>query len=162
MGRGQTAIFARSEAPSKVRDHFSDVMGNRRGSARGDAPEPALPPRLVNGTSYGSHTSQKIIDILEFARAKGTRLRIHPGDPKTGRDWGDVYDVTGTIGRSGGTIKVPLIIPRANSMGGGAISTDSIVRIRYANRREGGDLYRHPKYTPPPKKDYADWDKHFA
>jgi hypothetical protein len=100
----------------------------------------------VNGTFYHADTSKDIINYLEVIKAKGFRVRFHWGDTKTGKDWGDTYDVCGTIGRSTGTIKIPLLINNARSMGGGALLDDCIVKITYANKKEGGVLYQHPKY----------------
>lgn len=118
---------------------------------------------IVNGTTYHSNTPRKVIGILERARANGDRIRVHYGDTGTGQDWGDVYDVTGTIGRSTGPIKIPLMIANSRSTGGPGILDHCIVRIRWANRAQGGDLYRHPTYTPPPREDHpSDWEKHFA
>lgn len=105
--------------------------------------------RIVNGTHYHRETPQEVIEVLEMSRQMNTRIRVHYGDVKTGRDWGDLYDVTGTIGRSMGLTKVPLMISNITSNGGPAMLDHCIVRIRHANRRHGGDLYRHPNYTPP-------------
>ena len=101
---------------------------------------------VVNGTSYHASTPQAVIDVLERARLHHTRIRIHYGDTETGRDWMDVYDVEGTLGRSMGPTKVPLLLTSARSMGGAALLDHCIIRIRYANRKQGGDLYRHPLY----------------
>lgn len=117
---------------------------------------------IVNGTVYGGETPPEVIDVLERSMRTGMRIRIHYGDTD-GRDWGDVYDVTGRVGRSMGPLHIPLMVANARSSGGPGILDHCIVRIRHANRRDGGDLYRHPTYTPPPREDHPlDWDKHFA
>lgn len=103
---------------------------------------------VVNGTSYPDVTPWAVIDVLEAARASGQRIRVHYGDSNTGQDWGDIHDVRGTVGRSMGPVKVPLLIANSRSMGGGAILTGAIVRIR-TTRKPRRDLYRHPSYTPP-------------
>lgn len=102
-----------------------------------------------NGTTYADDTPQAVIDVLERARQNGTRVRVHYGDTGNGADWGDTCDVAGTIGRSTGSKKIPLLIPNARSTGGAGVLTRHIVRIRYANRAQGGDLYRHPGYHVP-------------
>ena len=101
---------------------------------------------IIDGTTYHHDTSMKIVRLLEHLRLTGQRVRFYWGDTKTGLDWGDTYGVAGTIGRSTGKMKVPLLIHNARSMGGGAILTHCIVRIRHANKQDGGDLYRHPDY----------------
>ena len=97
-------------------------------------------------TYFHPETPQEIREILETARRKGTRIRVHYGDTVTGRDWEERYDVAGRVGRSMGPCKVPILLHNRRSMGGGAMLDHCIVRIRFANAREGGDLYRHPKY----------------
>lgn len=109
-------------------------------------------------------TPQEAIEYFYKYRHYGSqRIRVHYGDTSTGRDWGGVYDVSGYIGRSTGRTPIYLMIANSRSHGGGGILMDSIVRIRFANRANGGDLYRHPNYTPPAREDHpTDWDKHFA
>ena len=55
------------------------------------------------------------------------RVAIFYGDPRTGKLWGDVE--VGTVGRSTGTTKVPLLIKTKRSYGGGAILVNNILRI---------------------------------
>lgn len=102
--------------------------------------------KVMNDTYYGDDTSDSMVKLLERLRLAGTRVRFHWGDTKTGKDWGDEWDVAGTIGRSMGPIKIPILIKSRNSSGGGGILTASIVKIRYANRRDGGVIYQHSKY----------------
>lgn len=94
-----------------------------------------------NGTSYGNGTPDAVIALLESARASGARLRLFYGDQKTGKSWHEENDVIGTVSRSGGQIKIPLLIPNARSTGGGGILTGSIVAIATA---PGRFAYRHP------------------
>ncbi len=104
--------------------------------------------QVINGTHYHEKTSQDVIDVLEEARAKQWRIRVHYGNTLVGEDWNEEYDVTGRIGRSMGPVKVPLLIHNARSMGGPAMLDHCIVRIRFSNwQRDGRDnLYCHPKY----------------
>lgn len=99
----------------------------------------------TNGTSYASTTPDEVVRILEQSRLHGTRIRIHYGDVETGRDWMDENDVRGTVGRSTGPIKIPLMIATSRSSGGGGILDHCIVRIR-PSTGAGPDLYRHPGY----------------
>lgn len=98
-----------------------------------------------NKTWFDARTPKKVQSVLEAARKSGDRVRIFLGDNESGRDWLDEFDTIGTIGRSTGTMKVPLLI--AGGYGGPAILTDAIVRI--VNPETGEELYRHPKYHLP-------------
>ena len=103
--------------------------------------------KVNSGTTYHDDTPMQVVDILERERTNYDRLKLYFGDATTGKDWEEVYDTTGYIGRSGGRIQVPLLLHNRNSVGGGAISTHCIVRIGYANKKNGThDLYRHPLY----------------
>lgn len=99
----------------------------------------------LNGTSYNIKTSDSICQLLEKLRQDHTRVCFHWGNTKTGEDWADVYDVTGTIGRSNGTIKIPLLIQTARSLGGGAILDHCIVKIELSTKPHT-ILYKHPYY----------------
>ncbi len=107
-------------------------------------------------------TDSRVKTILEDARKDATRnanhasiLRLFFGDTETGRDSCEEYDTVGFIGRSNGTMKVPLLIEPlrsdcgdlASADGGGQISTDGILRIIEVNT--GIELYRHPKHQLP-------------
>ncbi len=97
-----------------------------------------------SGTYYHDTTPRAVIDALEHARATGAKIRLFTGDSKTGKEWFDEYDVYGTVGRSMGPIKVPLLIRTSRSCGGGAIGCDSIVRL-FVNGRE---VWKHPNWKP--------------
>ena len=56
----------------------------------------------MNGTSYHENTSEEVIKILERVRNSKERVRIFYGDTETGRDWMEIYNTIGTIGRSCG------------------------------------------------------------
>lgn len=101
--------------------------------------------KIVNGTSYAINTPDKIIDILENAMRTRKRVRLFYGDSNTGRDWMEIYDTIGMIGRSGGKHKIPLLIKTRRSLGGGAILTDCIVKITI----DKTIVYQNPKYHLP-------------
>ena len=94
-------------------------------------------------TWYHAGTDPKVIE--ELGRAHNSRVRIWLGDKETGKDWLEENDVTGTIGRSMGPIRIPLLIANSRSLGGGGILTDCIVRLAV----DGREVYRHPKYVEP-------------
>jgi len=99
------------------------------------------------GTAFDPRTPKEVREILDRAinarqRGEEIRLRLWYGDTETGRDWGDVYDVYGYVGRSCGTYKIPLLIKRRDSSGGSAILDHCIIRITVDKQ----DVYHHPKF----------------
>jgi hypothetical protein len=100
--------------------------------------------KVVNGISYHKETSDEVINVLETTRKENTRIMVEYGDVKTGQGWGDIYDVTGTIGRSTGSNKIPLFIHNVNSTGGPSILDHCIVNIIATNGKK--NLYSHPNY----------------
>lgn len=124
----------------------------------------------VRGTTYHDDTDPRVIDILEAARsgpdfairaadvARGERICIrygyrHEADGPVGRDWGDP-PMCGTIGRSGGDRKIPLLVKSKRSMGGDPILDNRIVRITRGAKpkQKYGQkyvLFEHPKYHYP-------------
>lgn len=104
---------------------------------------------------YDEDTPSDVIYWIERAHQFNSRVRVFYGDtdskdfervhgrkPDPGRDWGEEYDVSGTIGVSTGHKPIVLLINNSRSTGGGAIMTDRIVRM-IVNGRE---VYRHPNY----------------
>ncbi len=98
----------------------------------------------VNGTSYNSTTNDEVIRILEICRQNKTRIVLDYGDVNTGKSWGETNDITGYIGRSTGSIKIPILVHNKRSMGGGAILDSSIVRIVTSLGK--CELYCHSNY----------------
>ena len=66
------------------------------------------------------------------------------GDTDTGWDWLEEFETHGYVGRSIGPVKVPLLVANRRSLGGGAILTHCVVRIRTSSG--GRVLYQHPQY----------------
>ena len=104
--------------------------------------------QIINGTSYSTETPANVIHILEWARAQKERIRVFYGDRTTGRDWMEVFDTIGYIGRSGGQVKRPFLIKTSRSTGGGVVLDDCIVKITYSGRV----LYQHASYYLPKLK----------
>lgn len=101
--------------------------------------------KVVNGISYHENTPDAVIRVLENAMRTNKRIRIFYGDTETGRDWMEIYDTIGTIGKSCGQNKIPLLIKNSRSYGGGAILTHCIVKITIDKEV----VYKHPKYYLP-------------
>lgn len=99
---------------------------------------------ILSDTYYHIKTPIETAHLLERIRKDQTRMRLYYGDIETGRDWGEVFDVTGKIGRSTGPFNIPILLHNSRSMGGGAILTHCIVKI--AESRGGKVLYEHPNY----------------
>jgi len=86
----------------------------------------------MTGTYYHAETPEQVCDILEESRISQTRIKIHYGDPKNGKPWGDT--VSCIVGRSTGTQKIPLEIKTRRSIGGGAILDNCIVKITQSTK----------------------------
>lgn len=104
--------------------------------------------KIINGFEFDSNTPDEVVNILLNAMdGRKTRLKIYYGDIETGRDWHEEHDTVGYIGKSTGINKLPLLIHNSRSMGGGAIVTGCIVKIK--DQKTGRVLYQHPKYQKP-------------
>ena len=105
------------------------------------------------GTYYHVNTPEAVINELEKARAFGRRIRVFYGyteaeaGKEDGTSWDEENDVVGYVGRSSGSVKVPLLIYNKRSTGGGAMLDHCIVGIL---GQGGGWLYRHPAFRITP------------
>lgn len=105
--------------------------------------------KVVNGTSYHKETNDYIVNLLEGARNSPTaRVRVYYGDVITGRDWEERYDVCGSVSRSTGECKIPLLIHNVRSSGGCAMLDHCIVKMEVKDSASAKyvTLYKHPKY----------------
>lgn len=120
---------------------------------------------LSRKTYFDPGTDPKVARVLERCRNAGNKVRLIQGDTATGRAWLDEHDVVGKIGRSTGTLKVPLLIEPGES-GGSAILTACLLGI--VDWENGEFLFRHPAYRAPSltirRGDAADrpWEVHDA
>lgn len=94
----------------------------------------------VTGTYYYSKTPREVVDVLDRAHGSKARVRIYCGDVATGKAWSEEWHTIGTVGRSTGWLKVPLLVP-SGSTGGSAILDACIVAIQASPHV---CLYRHP------------------
>lgn len=108
-----------------------------------------------NITTYTGNDTNLIDSYLSKVCHTGKRVRIFYGDtnrpnfekihgrkPDAGLDWNEEYDVTGYVGRSTGSKPIYILLANSTSNGGGAISSDCIVRLIV----DGHEIYRHPNY----------------
>jgi len=112
-------------------------------------------------TSYDPRTPPEVVRILENCRVwpHARRIRVRYGytrGKKAGLDWLEEHDVEGTVGRSMGPVKVPLMIHNSRSTGGQAIMDECIVRI--IDTKTHKVLYSHPKYRHPKFTIRIDWN----
>lgn len=101
---------------------------------------------LSKQTYFDPGTHHKVASVLESRRQSGDKVRLILGSTTTGEPWLNEFDVVGTIGRSGGCLKVPLLMENGESYGG-AILTACVLSI--IDWTSGRTLYRHPAYREP-------------
>ena len=103
--------------------------------------------RHSSGTYYHAAAPRQVVDALEQAASEGSKVRIHYGDPRTGKDWLEEHGVEGRLSRSMGPLRVPLMISGASRFGD-PLNDHCIVRleVRPAAGKPFEDVYRHPCY----------------
>jgi hypothetical protein len=102
-----------------------------------------LPPiryREVNGAFYHAQTDPALIAVLEGVRRNRARIRVTLGDVVTGRPWGDRPE-EGYLDTSRGPIRVLLLMARSHSDAGGGLLDHCVVKVEYANKRDGAILW---------------------
>lgn len=95
---------------------------------------------ILNGTTYHDETPVQLAQVIEWIRDNGIRVKIQYGNTQTGENWGDM--ASGYIGRSNGRIKVPLFVYNRRSLGGDVVLDSHILKIEYANKKQGGTIYQ--------------------
>ena len=90
-------------------------------------------------------TSLEVADVINEALKANRRLRFWFGDTETGKAWVEENDVIGYIGRSSGTVQIPLAVFSRRSFGGDALMTQAIVRIDDIAKKK--TLHVHPKFS---------------
>lgn len=102
----------------------------------------------AKNTWYHPDTPIQVQHLLELLRCERSKVRVYYGDSDTGVSWLEENDVIGRIGRSTGTLKIPLLIAE-NEDGGPALLDHCIVCIQRAGQGGGELLYRHPHFRVP-------------
>lgn len=95
--------------------------------------------------TFNPKTSESVKTAITKAYNSGERVRVWYGDTVTGEAWLEEYDVCGTIERSGGEVKIPLLVKNSRSYGGGALLDKAIVRIDSIASRH--TIYKHPTFN---------------
>lgn len=95
--------------------------------------------------NFHAETSKQVQDMLTQLYMSKQRIRLYYGDTTTGRSWLDEHDIYGTIGRSTGSVKVPLLIYNSRSSGGGHILDHCVIRIDTKH----STLYKHDNFHTP-------------
>ena len=98
---------------------------------------------LTRTTYFDPGTDAKAAKVLESCRTGERKVRLILGDTRTGEPWLEEHDVVGRIGRSIGTLKVPLLI-EPGEHGGCAILCACLLAI--VDWQSGDFLYRHAAY----------------
>jgi hypothetical protein len=52
----------------------------------------------------------------------------------------------GRIGRSMGPVKIPIVLSNRRSIGGHGLLDTCVIKIEYANKSNGGVVWKHPAY----------------
>jgi len=97
-------------------------------------------------TYFDPGTDRKAVRVLEQCRNAGTKVRLIQGDPSTGHAWLAEHDIVGRIGRSTGTLKVPLLIEQGEHAGCAILTACLLAIIDWDS---GKFLFRHPTYRTP-------------
>ncbi|WP_068635380.1 hypothetical protein [Thauera butanivorans] len=98
---------------------------------------------LTRTTYFDPGTDAMAARVLESCRTHERKVRLILGDTRTGEPWLEEHDVVGRIGRSTGSLKVPLLI-EAGECGGTAILCACLLAI--IDWGSGDFLYRQAAY----------------
>lgn len=101
--------------------------------------------KVCNGTHFNRETPDAVVHALAGLVHTRTRVRIFCGELSTGLAWTEEHNNMGTIGRSNGRFKSPLMIANARSMGGPALLDSCILAIRTTGRKPRW-LYKADKF----------------
>lgn len=97
--------------------------------------------QIINGTYYAETTPPELAKLLDDLRLSKTRIKITYGDRKTGKVWNGKPE-RGTICRSWGPIKIPLLLKTKRSTEGEGLLEHCIVKVE---RTDGHVLWQsHP------------------
>lgn len=98
---------------------------------------------LTRTTYFDPGTDTRAAKVLESCRTHERKIRLILGDTLTGEPWLEEHDVVGRIGRSIGTLKVPLLIEPSEHDGSAILCACILAIVDWAS---GNFLYRHDAY----------------
>ncbi len=101
---------------------------------------------ITSETYFPEGTPEDLKKVIEEARLSHERVRLvyASREPATlGRVLLEEYDVLGYIGRSTGREKIPLLLPRRSSSGGGAILLQLLGAVM--RTRDSAFLWKRPE-----------------
>lgn len=102
--------------------------------------------KVFGKLSFSVDTDDKLCEVINNLHLNGHRVKLNYGNTETGKSWFEVYDTIGTIGRSTGINKIPLLIKTTRSIGGGEISVNSILKI--TDLTTNRVIYVHERFQP--------------
>lgn len=97
-------------------------------------------------TYFDPGTDDRVKMVLEQCRCSRDKIRLILGNTETGMTWFDEHAVVGSIGRSTGKMKVPLLIEDGDNAGGAILCACILAIIDW---RTGDFLYRHSAFQAP-------------
>lgn len=111
-------------------------------------------------THFHPETIEPVRRAIQCAIDTRARVRLWQGDTKTGKAWPEEFDTIGTISRSCGMQRIPILLANSRSMGGPGLLDHCIIGIRIIG---GQWLYRHSlldfgqwEIVPPVSPGFAD------
>lgn len=88
------------------------------------------------GFYFNEGTPIRLADKLIELHKSRERIVFDYGDIKTNKSWGEVYDISGRVGKSTGTKPILILVHNTRCLGGGAISTDCILSIKLSKGKK--------------------------
>ena len=83
--------------------------------------------QLVGGMHFAPEAKKEVIEWLLTSYEREQRIRFFYGE--NGKPWNEECDTIGHVGRTTGSMKVPILIKNSKSTGGGEIIVSLIIRI---------------------------------
>jgi hypothetical protein len=100
----------------------------------------------LNETWHHPDALPEVSKIIDRCIKNGTRVRLFYGDTNTGHEWGEENDVLGTIRRTTGPLKSPIMIPKGEHSGS-KILEHCLLKIMDADTHSV--LWVHKHYQTP-------------
>lgn len=100
----------------------------------------------INETWHDPRALPEVCKVIDRCIKNGTRVRLFYGDTDTGQDWGEQNDVLGTISRTSGILKKPILVSEGECFGF-TILEGCLIKIMDADTRRV--LWVHERYQSP-------------